>query len=164
KFDQVQEKWVRAGLQFLAILVSTDDHGKEGGEKDISRGYSFPVAASSSDVVAAYNLLYRQLFDRHRDMSVPISFLLDPGGNVVKNDPASAEALYGLGSAFLQQNKSKEAGDCFEKALHLHARYPGTLPNAWNNLGILAARERNTAAAIQHFQHALQIDPQHAIA
>src|SRR5207253_1522285 len=82
----------------------------------------------------------------------------------VKNDPASAEALYGLGSAFLQQNKSKEAGDCFEKALHLHARYPGTLPNAWNNLGILAARERNTAAAIQHFQHALQIDPQHAIA
>ena len=82
----------------------------------------------------------------------------------MKNDPASAEALYGLGSAFLQQNKSKEAGDCFEKALHLHARYPGTLPNAWNNLGILAARERNTAAAIQHFQHALQIDPQHAIA
>src|SRR5881392_72044 len=62
KFDQVQEKWVRAGLQFLAILVSTDDHGKEGGEKDISRGYSFPVAASSSDVVAAYNPLYRQLF------------------------------------------------------------------------------------------------------
>src|SRR5438876_8977552 len=27
------------------------------------------VAASSSDVVAAYNLLYRQLFDRHRDRS-----------------------------------------------------------------------------------------------
>src|SRR5256884_7162570 len=45
----------------------------------------------------------------------------------LKNDLASAEALYGLGSAFLQQNKSKEAGDCFEKALHLHARYPGTL-------------------------------------
>jgi len=221
-------------MQFLAIQGSSDDHGKEGAAKDVSRGYSFPILTSSSDVVATYNLLYRQLFDRHRDMSVPISFLLDPGGNVVKiyqgppvidrfeadfknipqtdaerlakalpfpglaesydfgrnylalgfvffergyyeqseaflqqavkNDPTSAEALYGLGSAFLQQNKSKEARDCFEKTLQLHASYPGTLPNAWNNLGILAAREGNTDVAIQHFQHALQIDPEHAIA
>ena len=234
QFDQVQEKWAREGLQFLAIQVSSDDHGREVSAKDVSRGYSFPVLTSSSDVVATYNLLYRQLFDRHRDMSVPISFLLDPGGNVVKiyqgppvidrfeadfknipqtdaerlakalpfpglaesydfgrnylalgfvffergyyeqseaflqqavkNDPTSAEALYGLGSAFLQQNKSKEARDCFEKTLQLHASYPGTLPNAWNNLGILAAREGNTDVAIQRFQHALQIDPEHAIA
>jgi tetratricopeptide (TPR) repeat protein len=234
QFDQVQEKWAREGLQFLAIQVSSDDHGREVSAKDVSRGYSFPILTSSSDVVAIYNLLYRQLFDRHRDMSVPISFLLDPGGNVVKiyqgppvidrfeadfknipqtdaerlakalpfpglaesydfgrnylalgfvffergyyeqseaflqqavkNDPTSAEALYGLGSAFLQQNKSKEARDCFEKTLQLHASYPGTLPNAWNNLGILAAREGNTDVAIQHFQHALQIDPDHAIA
>ena len=234
QFDQVQEKWARAGLQFLAIQVSSDDHGQEGGAKDISRGYSFPVLTSSPDVVATYNLLYRQLFDRHRDMSVPISFLLDPGGNVVKiyqgppaidrfeadfqnipqtdaerlakalpfpglaesyefgrnylslgfvffergyyeqseafleqavkNDPTSAEAIYGLGSAFLQQNKSKEARDCFQHALQLHSSYPGTLPNAWNNLGILAAREGNTDAAIQHFQRALRIDPEHSIA
>jgi FimV-like protein len=234
QFDQVQEKWARAGLQFLAIQVSSGDHGPQGGAKDVSSGYSFPILTSSSDVVATYNLLYRQLFDRHRDMSVPISFLLDPGGNVVKiyqgpplidrfeadfknipqtdaerlakalpfpglaesydfgrnylalgfvffergyyeqseaflqqaakNDPTSADALYGLGSAFLQQNKSKEARDCFEKALQLHASYPGTLPNAWNNLGILAARQGNTDAAIQAFHHALQMDPEHAIA
>jgi len=234
QFDQVQEKWARAGLQFLAIQVSSDDRGKEGRAKDTSRGYSFPVLKSSPDVVASYNLLYRQLFDRHRDMSVPISFLLNPDGDVVKiyqgppaidrfeadfknipqtdaerlakalpfpglaesydfgrnylalgfvffergyyeqseaffqqavkNDPTSAEALYGLGSAFLEQNKSKEARDCFEKALELHASYPGTLPNAWNNLGILAAREGNSDSAIQRFRHALQIDPEHAIA
>jgi tetratricopeptide (TPR) repeat protein len=234
QFDQVQEKWARAGLQFLAIQVNSDDHGQEGDAKDISRDYSFLVLTSSPDVVATYNLLFRQLFDRHRDMSVPISFLLDPRGNVVKiyqgppaigrfeadfqdmpqtdgerlakalpfpgmaesyefgrnylslgfvffergyyeqseafleqavkNDPTSAEALYGLGSAFLEQNKSKEARDCFEHALELHSSYPGTLPNAWNNLGILAAREGNTDAAIQHFQRALQIDPEHSIA
>jgi tetratricopeptide (TPR) repeat protein len=234
QFDQVQERWARAGLQFLAIQVSSGGHGQEGDAEDISRSYSFLVLTSSPDVVATYNLLFRQLFDRHRDMSVPISFLLDPGGNVVKiyqgppaidrfeadfknlpqtdaerlakalpfpglaesyefgrnylslgfvffergyyeqsaaffeqavkNDPTSADALYGLGSAFLEQNKSKEARVCFEEALELHSSYPGTLPNAWNNLGILAAREGNTDAAIQDFQRALRIDPEHSIA
>jgi tetratricopeptide (TPR) repeat protein len=174
------------------------------------------------------------LFDRHRDMSVPVSFLIDPSGNLVKiyqgtlslqsvaadfqgipkddaerltkalpftglretyefernylslgfvfyehgyyeqaeqfysqalkDDSTSAEALYGLGSAYLQLQKTSEAHDCFERALKLTATYPGTLPNCWNNLGILAARAGDYAQAIQDFQHALQIDPEHTIA
>src|SRR4029077_13096081 len=167
-------------------------------------------------------------------MSVPVSFLIDPGGNIVKiyqgsvlkehfeadfrsipqndaerlakalpfsgvsksydfgrnylslgfvffergyfeqakvffeqalhDDAKSAEALYGLGSAYLQQQKTDEPRDCFERALELHPSYPGTPPNAWNNLGILAAREGNTDLAIQQFERALQIDPEHSIA
>src|SRR6266436_1353788 len=82
----------------------------------------------------------------------------------LKDDPESAEALYGLGSAYLQQQKTSDARECFERVLQLHASYPGTLPNAWNNLGILAAREGKTDLAIQHFQRALQIDPDHSVA
>ena len=82
----------------------------------------------------------------------------------LQDDPSSAEALYGLGSVYLQQGKTKEARESFERAIQLHTTYPGTLPNCWNNLGILSAREGNSTAAIGYFQRALQIDPAHTIA
>src|ERR1700688_3589009 len=82
----------------------------------------------------------------------------------LQDDPASAEAEYGLGSVYLQQQKTKEARENFERALRLQASYPGTIPNAWNNLGILSAKAGDAAAAIDFFQRALQIDPAHLIA
>ena len=214
-------------LQVFALHVGAGANPNHG-------HYSFSLAKAPDDTIAMYNLVYRQLFDRHRDMSVPISFLIDSGGNLVKvyqgpvtasglladvhgiprneaerlvkalpfpglteayeyernefslalefydhgyfeqaqtffqralkDDPQSAEALYGLGSAYLQLQKPTEARPCFERVLQLHTTYPGTLPNAWNNLGILSAREGKLDAAIQQFQRALQIDPQHSIA
>ena len=225
--------WGSKGLQVVTIDVDSANPGNADVQIPSGR-YSFPVLKGSSDVIAVYNLLFRQLFDRHRDMSVPLSFLIDPAGNIVKiyqgavslekvaadsraipkndserlaralpfpglketyeyernylsfgfvyyergyfeqaqqffaqalkDDPRSAEALYGLGSAYLQQQKTTEARDCFQRALRLHATYPGTLPNCWNNLGILAARERNFEQAIDYFQNALKIDPEHSIA
>ena len=82
----------------------------------------------------------------------------------LRDNPESAEALYGLGSAYLQQQKTSDARECFERVLQLHAGYPGTLPNAWNNLGILAAREGHSDLAIEHFQRALEIDSDHSVA
>ena len=38
----------------------------------------------SDDVVAIYNIVYRQLFDRHRDMELPTFFLVDEVGEIVK--------------------------------------------------------------------------------
>ena len=195
---------------------------------------NFPILQATQDVIAIYNLLFRSLFDRHRDLSLPTAFLVDEAGDIVKiyqriiadehfgedfrniprtdaeriakalpfpgadtgyvfgrnylslgsvfyergypetsetffrralqDDPASAEALYGLGSVYLQQQKLKEARESFERVLKLQSSYPGTIPNAWNNLGILSAREGNTTAAIEFFQRALQIDPAHLIA
>jgi len=234
ELEHLHERWERDGLRLLAIDVNGEDRD---GEKRARVAYprcSFPLLKSSLEVIATYNLLFRQLFDRHHDVSVPISFLIDAAGHIVKiyqgnvskdhftadfkalpqteserlakalpfsgltesyayernylslgaaffergyfeqaealfqqavkNDPKSAEALYGLGSAHLERQDAKRARECFERALQLHTSYPGTLPNAWNNLGILAAREGNMNAAIQGFQRALQIDPEHSIA
>lgn len=234
EFQSLHEAWAQRGFQLLTVNVDAAQGNGGNGAQIPERHYSFPILHASPDVIATYNLLYRQLFDRHRDISVPLSFLLDPAGNIVKiyqgtiskdrfdadsrsiprtdaerrakalpfpglsatydfgrnylsfgfvffergyfeqseaffqqalkDDPNSAEALYGLGSAYLQQKKTNEARECFQRTLQLHASYPGTLPNAWNNLGILAAREGNTDLAIQYFQRALQIDPEHSIA
>jgi tetratricopeptide (TPR) repeat protein len=181
-----------------------------------------------------YNILYRFLFDRHRDMGLPTSFLIDAKGQIVKlyqgpvkpqqveedfrhipqtaderlakalpfpgvtsslefrrnylnygsvyfqhgyydqseasfrlalgDDPSSAEALYGLGSVYLKQDKNDEARESFERATKLQASYPDTLANAWNNLGLLATREGKTAEAIPYFQEALRRNPDHLVA
>jgi Flp pilus assembly protein TadD len=191
-------------------------------------------ADEAENVAATYNILYRYLFDRHRDLPLPAAFLIDENGNIVKvyqgpiaparmeedsrhiprsgaerlakalpfrgvtdtydfgrnslslgsaffqrgyfdpaetsfrqalrDDPVSAEACYGLGSVYLKQEKPREARDSFERAVKLRASYPDTLPNAWNNLGLLATREGHMDEAVAHFQEALRISPDYWVA
>jgi len=233
-FEKFHERWAQKGLNLLTINVDSAPDDASNPAQVRYKAHSFPILNGTQDVIAIYNLLYRQLFDRHRDMTVPLSFLIDPQGNIVKiyqnsvsmqqfeadfhnipqndserlakalpfpglretydfarnylslgfvffergyfehaeaffqqalkDDRQSAEAFYGLGSAYLQQQKTNPARECFQRVLQLHASYPGTLPNAWNNLGILAARGGDTDLAIQHFERALQIDPDHSVA
>jgi tetratricopeptide (TPR) repeat protein len=195
---------------------------------------SFPILRGSDDVAAIYNIVYRYLFDRHRDLELPTSFLISAKGEIVKvyqgpvdpqhvehdfrhipqtsaerlakalpfrgvtdtiefgrnylsygsvffqrgymdqaeasfqialrDDPTSAEALYGIGSVYLNQQKTTEARESFERALKLRASYPDTLANSWNNLGLLAAREGRTGEAIGYFQESLKLSPDHLIA
>ena len=231
--EKLNSRWAGEGLRLLVVDV---DATQGGDERQHQSGFpqTFTILQGTEDVVAIYNLLFRSLFDRHRDLSLPTSFLIDETGDIVKvyqgsienehlaedfkniprtyaervakalpfagadtgyefgrnylslgsvfyergypetsetffrralqDDPSSAEALYGLGSIYLQRQKTKEARESFERALKLQASYPGTISNAWNNLGILSAREGDAAAAIDFFQRALQIDPAHFIA
>jgi tetratricopeptide (TPR) repeat protein/thiol-disulfide isomerase/thioredoxin len=226
-FSRLCGSWRDRGLQLLTINV---DESENRGERHLS----FPVLRGSDDVVGIYNILYRYLFDRHRDLGLPTSFLIDGKGDIVKlyqgpinadrveadfrsipqtaagriakalpfpgvsessefrrnylsygsvffqreyfdqaeasfqsalrDDPESAEALYGLGSVYLKQEKIAEARETFERAVKLTASYPETLPNAWNNLGLLKTREGKTAEAIPYFQEALKLSPDHLVA
>ena len=45
---------------------------------------SFPVLFATEDVAGIYNIIYRYLFDRRRDLAIPTSFLLDKEGMIVK--------------------------------------------------------------------------------
>jgi tetratricopeptide (TPR) repeat protein len=233
-FDQSYARWANEGLHLLAVNV---DESLSVGD-DLALGsqlhMSFPMLRASKDVVAIYNLLFRSLFDRRRDLTLPTSFLIDARGAIVKiyqgavptahfeedfrnipqtaadrlakalpfpgsaetlefarnylsygsvffergyleqaesffqlalrDDPSGSEAYYGLGSVYLQQEKAPEARKSFERAVQLRANYPGTLQKAWNNLGILAARNGSTDEAVQNFQRALQSDPDYAVA
>jgi tetratricopeptide (TPR) repeat protein len=233
-FDRVHARWKAQGLQLLTVNV--DDPADAESLKGLAqeRRLSFPILRGSDDVVGIYNILYRYLFDRHRDLGLPTSFLIDDKGQIVKlyqgrvnpehvdqdfrhipqgdterlaralpflgvtetfefgrnylsygsvffqrgyfdqaassfqlalrDDPSSAEALYGLGSAYLSQQKTAEARESFERATKLHASYPDTLANAWNNIGLLATREGRTDEAVRCFREAVRLSPDHLIA
>ncbi len=215
------------GLQLLMVNFNE-------GSRAHGRNHSFPVLRGTDDVAAIYNIFYRYLFDRHRDLVLPTSFLIDQKGDIVKvymgrisaeqvardlrnipqtaaerlanalpfvgasatyeygrnhlsygsaffqrgyfeqagtffglalrDDPSSAEALYGMGSVSLKLGKVNQARESFERATKVQASYPETRPNAFNNLGLLATRDGHTSDAILYFQEALRLNPEHLIA
>ena len=225
--------WTSKGLQLLTVnfdLPTNLDSVRELARKN---RWSFPILLASEDISAIYNILYRYIFDRHRDLALPASFLIDPSGNMVKiyqgplradsvehdfrhmpitatermakalpfpgattpgfnrnylslgsvffqqgyyeqagdlfqsalrDEPESAEALYGIGSVQLKQDKLADAKDSFTQATRASASYPDTLPNAWNNLGIIATRERRMADAVHCFQEAVRINSGYLVA
>ena len=44
----------------------------------------FPVLIANSDIGGIYNIIYRHLFERRRDLAIPTCFLLDREGMIVK--------------------------------------------------------------------------------
>ena len=231
--EQQHTRWSTQGLHLLTVNV--DGPSDDAVRKLVrEQALSLPVLLATDDVAGIYNILYKYLFDRQRDLGLPTAFLLDAKGDIVKvyqgaiwgehvdedfrhipqtdgerlskalpfpgviesadfsrnylsvgsiyfqrgyydqagasfertlhDEPNSAEAWYGLGSVYLQQQKIKEARDAFERVTKLQATYPDTLPNAWNNLGLLATREGRTADAIPYFQKALKLSPDHLVA
>ena len=233
-FSRVHARWAAQGLGLLTVNMDDPADGESFAALARERRLSFSILRGSDDVAGIYNILYRYLFDRHRDLGLPTSFLIDSRGDVVKiyqgpvnsehvehdyrhipqsdaerlaralpfpgmtdtfefgrnylssgsvffqrgyydqaaasfqlalrDDPSSAEAFYGLGSAYLNLQKTAEARKSFERAVKLPASYPDTLANAWNNLGLLATRENRTDQAVRCFEEAVRLSPDHLIA
>jgi Flp pilus assembly protein TadD/peroxiredoxin len=46
--------------------------------------FSFSVLFANAEVAGIYNIIYRHLFDRRRDLPIPASFLIDENGMIVK--------------------------------------------------------------------------------
>ncbi len=230
--NRAYKRWAGHGPQLLTVNV--DDPVDANQLRKLAHIISFPILLGSEDMVSIYNILYRYLFDRHRDLRLPTSFLIDAKGDIVKvyqgpvdpehieedyhnipqtdvqrlamslpfsgmngglefqrnyygygsiyfehgyydqaeasfrlalkDDPSNAEALYGLGSVYLKQEKNNEARETFERTVKLKTNYPNTLTNAWNNLGLLAARQGKMPEAVAYFREALRLDPDHVVA
>jgi len=84
------QEWSAQGLQILSVVF------EEGaGIESKKRIYAFAILAGSDDVAGIYNILYRYMFDRRRDLGLPTSFLIDAKGEIVKlyQGPLDAEAV-----------------------------------------------------------------------
>jgi tetratricopeptide (TPR) repeat protein len=79
-----QPALAKSQLEILAVNV--DDAGDVGKARAFAalQKFSFPVLFATQDVAGAYNIIYRYLFDRRRDLAIPTSFLLDREGMIVK--------------------------------------------------------------------------------
>jgi tetratricopeptide (TPR) repeat protein/peroxiredoxin len=232
--QQRHTTWSARGLKLLALNVDGADEADQVRAYFRERSVSFPVLLASEETVAVYNIIYRYLFDRRRDLGIPTSFLLDERGSIVKvyqgplplesveadfrriptfpaermkrglpfsgdwyagefshnhftyaliflergyfdqalsfcrlaleEDPESPEAHYLLGMVYLKKEMPTEAGDNFKRTLKFPPAYPDTWPNAWNNLGMLAAQAGQDDEAIKDLQEAIRQNPNNVIA
>ena len=74
----------RSNIEILAVNV--DDVAQQPRARSIASQprLSFPVLLATEDVAGIYNLIYRHLFGRHRDLAIPTSFLLDRDGMIIR--------------------------------------------------------------------------------
>ena len=71
-------------LEVLAVNVDAKVDTPTARALAVQDGLSFPVLFATEDVAGIYNIIYRYLFDRRRDLGIPTSFLLDREGMIVK--------------------------------------------------------------------------------
>lgn len=83
-FQQRQSQWTRHGLDLLAIAASLSQPETEIRTLEKQRGYAFRILLANEDFLSIYNILYRYLFERRRNLGIPISFLLDEEGLIQK--------------------------------------------------------------------------------
>jgi Flp pilus assembly protein TadD/peroxiredoxin len=72
------------GVRVLAVNV--DNPGSADAVRSLAAKHSlsFPVLLATPEIVGIYNIIYRYLFDRRRDLGLPASFLVDGQGMIVK--------------------------------------------------------------------------------
>jgi Tfp pilus assembly protein PilF/peroxiredoxin len=79
-----QPKFASSGLQIVGINVDEPSRASEGRSFVAKHGVSFPILFATQDLAGIYNITYRYLFDRRRDLAIPSSFLIDADGMIVK--------------------------------------------------------------------------------
>ena len=82
--EQHQANLSSAGLKVLAINV--DDPQDQSAIKSFAANtrLSVPIMLATAETAGIYDVTFRYLFDRHRDLPVPSAFLIDPAGMIVK--------------------------------------------------------------------------------
>jgi len=71
-------------LRILAINVDEPSTAEQGRTLAAQQQFPFPVVFATGQVAGVYNIIYRHLFDRRRDMPIPLSLLLDAEGMIVR--------------------------------------------------------------------------------
>ena len=70
------------GLRIVGINIDeTNDAARSWASRE---NLSFPILFATPEIIGIYNILYRYLFDRRRDLPAPTSFLVDRDGMIVK--------------------------------------------------------------------------------
>jgi Flp pilus assembly protein TadD/peroxiredoxin len=83
------------GLRILGINVDDPGDAEKARSFAAKEGLSFPNVLATQDVAGIYNITYRYLFDRRRDLPIPVSLLLDKDGMIIKvyHGPVHPERL-----------------------------------------------------------------------
>lgn len=84
QLQTLADKPISPDLQILALNVEDPQNETDIRAFAAKNRLPFPVLTANPEVTGIYNITYRYLFDRHRDLGMPTSFLIDADGMIVK--------------------------------------------------------------------------------
>ena len=84
QLNQLQPASLQAELKVIAINLDDSKRLAEARKAAMAYRSAATVLFATEQVAGIYNLLYRHMFDRQRDMPFPLSFLIDREGMIVK--------------------------------------------------------------------------------
>jgi Flp pilus assembly protein TadD/peroxiredoxin len=79
-----QSALAASGLSILGINVNDSGDAETAQALAAKESLRFPNVLASQDVAGVYNIVYRYLFDRRRDLPLPTSLLLNKDGMIIK--------------------------------------------------------------------------------
>ena len=82
--QQYQSTLTASGLRILGINVDDPGDAQTARSFAAKEGLFFPNLLATQDLAGIYNIIYRYLFDRRRDLPIPGSLLLDKDAMIVK--------------------------------------------------------------------------------
>jgi tetratricopeptide (TPR) repeat protein len=82
--QQARTKSSRGQLEVLAVNVDEASGIEEARAIAFRERFSFSILFATEQIAGIYNLIYRHLFERRRDLHIPTCFLLDREGTIVK--------------------------------------------------------------------------------
>ena len=147
-------------LNIVAVNVDTANDSPAAKSFASQQHLPFPVLFATEEVAGVYNIVYRYLFDRRRDLPIPISFLLDPDGMIVR--------VYqgGIAPSTLLQDIRSIPTDASDR-LHRALPFKGTLiqESFQRNdftYGIAMYQHGYLDQAAESFQHVIEMKPDDA--
>src|SRR5277367_5417520 len=83
-FQKSRTALAASGLRILCINLNETGDVAEARSLVAKEELSFPILLGTQEVAGIYNIIYRYLFDRRRDLALPTSFLVNANGMIVK--------------------------------------------------------------------------------
>ena len=151
-----------AGITPFVVAVSNGGDKSEIENLAQTAGLNFPICLADERAAGAWNIQYRYLFDRRRDMPLPISFLLEASGAIVR-------IYQGLAAGVEVAADFKSIPATAEARLARAMPFPGTyfggaMSHDYLTYGIAFTEYGYVDEAQAAFQRAIDADPTHEIA
>ncbi len=157
RFEADLTRFSDEGVALLTILVPQTSESMKIRNRANLRSMRFPILLGDADVVAIYDLLYRYLFDRHRNLITPTSFLIDPQGWIIRVYRGRVNPRSVLSDC---ASAPRTTAERIRRALPFAGTYyGGPLQRNQFTYGVAFFERGYSNQAITSFRQAIQADP-----
>src|SRR5579872_946877 len=161
QLQQLRQSYARLQSAVHVVAVRVDSWNETSGKPQSgAKELPFPVLIATQEVIGIYNIIYRYLFDRRRDLPIPASLLIDEGSNIVKLYQGVVQPDQVLNDS---RSIPRNAEDRIRKALPFSGKlYQGDFQRNAFTYGVAFFQRGYLEQAAESFQQAIAAKPSDA--